>query len=119
MGSSVAASEYDLSKPPQAQSQLNFHPTSIPSIVRFPLLFASDFIYVAVFMVRTMVQFMRPFIAFSIMGEVMKLVSIIVTAGGAPAVFVFSFLLAFEVFYLFIQCYVGWLFATMFFSSVF
>lgn len=83
------------------------HPSSVAlRIVQLPL-----------FMMRTLLQFFRPFMAFSLMGEVMKVIAVSVSNMGW--VFLFSMVLGIEVAYLFLQCYIAYLFLSVFFSSIF
>lgn len=55
--------------------------------------------------------------AFCVFGEMMKLVLATMTSGVFA--FFFSFVLAFEVLYFFLQCYISYTFLTMFFDVMF
>lgn len=62
-------------------------------------------------------QAVRPLLAFSVFGEVMKMV--LATMSSGLFSFLFSFVLAFEVLYFFLQCYISYTFLTMFFTVMF
>ncbi|EWC89385.1 hypothetical protein PFNF54_01833 [Plasmodium falciparum NF54] len=63
------------------------------------------------------VQAVRPLMAFCVFGELMKLILATMTSGVFA--FFFSFVLAFEVLYFFLQCYISYTFLTMFFDVMF
>ena len=62
-------------------------------------------------------QAVRPLLAFSVFGEVMKMV--LATMSSGLFSFLFSFVLAFEVLYFFLQCNISYTFLTMFFTVMF
>ncbi|KFG40893.1 putative transmembrane protein [Toxoplasma gondii p89] len=89
-------------------------PTKMAS---FAATFLLNFRFYFMYMARTTFQAVRPLLAFSVFGEVMKLV--LATMSSGLFSFLFSFVLAFEVFYFFLQCYISYTFLTMFFTVLF
>ncbi|KEP62893.1 UNVERIFIED_CONTAM: hypothetical protein HHA_310360 [Hammondia hammondi] len=83
----------------------------------FAATFLLNFRFYFMYMARTTFQAVRPLLAFSVFGEVMKLV--LATMSSGLFSFLFSFVLAFEVFYFFLQCYISYTFLTMFFTVLF
>lgn len=83
--------------------------------------FAFSYVYsyhkFLVFMARSTFQMLRPLMAFSLFGEIMK--GVLAAVSGGVFMFFFSFVLAFEVFYFFLQCYISYTFLVMFFSALF
>eukprot|EP00922_Rhytidocystis_sp_ex-Travisia-forbesii_P042179 GHVS01063048.1.p1 GENE.GHVS01063048.1~~GHVS01063048.1.p1 ORF type:complete len:185 (+),score=6.53 GHVS01063048.1:44-598(+) len=72
--------------------------------------------YYFMFMARTSFQAARPLLAFSVFGEVMKMV--LASLSSSVFSFLFSFILAFEVLYFFLQCFISYTFLTMFFTCM-
>lgn len=103
-------------------------PGSIPSpmaleflapqkMLSFAIQYVLSFRFYFMFMARTTFQAVRPLLAFSVFGEVMKMV--LATMSSGLFSFLFSFVLAFEVLYFFLQCYISYTFLTMFFTVMF
>ncbi|CDR94242.1 hypothetical protein, conserved [Babesia bigemina] len=84
------------------------------SVIQFATKYVLSYRFFFIYMARTTFQAVRPLLAFCVFGEIMKLVLANVS-GGLPA-FLFSFVLAFEVLYFFLQCYISYTFLTMFFT---
>ncbi|KAL7066887.1 hypothetical protein ACR3K2_26380 [Cryptosporidium serpentis] len=61
-------------------------------------------------------QAIRPLLAFSVLGEAVKIALALIT--GSSIAFLFSFILAFEVFYFFLQCFISFVFLSMFFKAI-
>lgn len=83
----------------------------------FAVQYVLSFRFYFMFMARTTFQAVRPLLAFSVFGEVMKMV--LATMSSGLFSFLFSFVLAFEVLYFFLQCYISYTFLTMFFTVMF
>lgn len=90
---------------------------SLANLIRFPASFVLNYRFYVIFMARTLFQLIRPLLAFCVFGEVMKLA--LAMLGSGPFVFGFSFILAFEVLYFFLQCYISYVFLGMFFTASF
>eukprot|EP01066_Platyproteum_vivax_P003817 Platyproteum_vivax@DN14793_c0_g1_i1.p1 len=90
------------------------HPVKM---AKFTVSYLLSYRYFFIFMARTSFQALRPLLAFSVFGEVMKMALASMTSG--PFMFLFSFVLAFEVFYFFLQCYISYTFLGMFFAALF
>ncbi|KAL8270737.1 hypothetical protein Esti_005339 [Eimeria stiedai] len=86
-------------------------------MISFAIQYVLSFRFYFMFMARTTFQAVRPLLAFSVFGEVMKVV--LATLSSGLFSFLFSFVLAFEVLYFFLQCYISYTFLTMFFSVMF
>lgn len=86
-------------------------------MIRFILSFILNYRFYLVFMARTTFQAVRPLLAFCVFGEAMKLALAIMSSG--TFIFFFSFVLAFEVLYFFLQCYISYVFLGMFFAAAF
>ncbi|KAL8424911.1 hypothetical protein Efla_002861 [Eimeria flavescens] len=86
-------------------------------MLNFAIQYILSFRYYFTFMARTTFQAVRPLLAFSVFGEVMKMV--LATMSSGLFSFLFSFVLAFEVLYFFLQCYISYTFLTMFFTVMF
>lgn len=86
-------------------------------MIGFAATYLLNFRFYFMYMARTTFQAVRPLLAFSVFGEVMKLV--LATMSSGLFSFLFSFVLAFEVFYFFLQCYISYTFLTMFFTVLF
>ncbi|BAM39455.1 uncharacterized protein TOT_010000910 [Theileria orientalis strain Shintoku] len=86
------------------------------SIVKFTTKYLLSFRFFFIYMARTTFQAARPLLAFCVFGEIMKLV-LANLSGGLPA-YLFSFVLAFEVFYFFLQLYISYTFLMMFFTVI-
>ncbi|CDJ69259.1 hypothetical protein, conserved [Eimeria necatrix] len=86
-------------------------------MVNFAIQYLLSFRFYFIFMARTTFQAVRPLLAFSVFGEVMKMV--LATMSSSLFSFLFSFVLAFEVLYFFLQCYISYTFLTMFFTVMF
>lgn len=86
-------------------------------MVNFAVQYLLSFRFYFMFMARTTFQAVRPLLAFSVFGEVMKMV--LATMSSGLFSFLFSFVLAFEVLYFFLQCYISYTFLTMFFTVMF
>ncbi|OII76000.1 hypothetical protein cand_007460 [Cryptosporidium andersoni] len=65
---------------------------------------------------RMSFQAIRPLLAFSVLGEAVKIALALIT--GSSIAFTFSFILAFEVFYFFLQCFISFVFLSMFFKAI-
>ncbi|EEA06410.1 uncharacterized protein CMU_009020 [Cryptosporidium muris RN66] len=65
---------------------------------------------------RMSFQAIRPLLAFSVLGEAVKIALALIT--GSSIAFIFSFILAFEVFYFFLQCFISFVFLSMFFKAI-
>jgi len=101
--------------PSQSPVVLNYlNPYKIAS---FSMSYILNYRFFFIFMAQTTFQALRPLLAFSVFGEVMKMALASMTSG--TVVFLFSFVLAFEVFYFFLQCYISYTFLSMFFSALF
>ncbi|EDO07167.2 putative integral membrane protein [Babesia bovis T2Bo] len=87
------------------------------SMVKFASKYVLSLRFFFIYMARTTFQAVRPLLAFCVFGEIMKLILANIS-GGVPA-FLFSFVLAFEVLYFFLQCYISYTFLTMFFTVMF
>ncbi|KAL8431182.1 hypothetical protein ACSSS7_005438 [Eimeria intestinalis] len=85
--------------------------------ISFAIQYILSFRFYFMFMARTTFQAVRPLLAFSVFGEVMKMV--LATMSSGLFSFLFSFVLAFEVLYFFLQCYISYTFLTMFFTVMF
>lgn len=79
--------------------------------------FILNYRFYLVFMARTTFQAVRPLLAFCVFGEAMKLALAMINSG--TFIFFFSFVLAFEVLYFFLQCYISYVFLGMFFLAAF
>lgn len=86
-------------------------------MISFAIQYILSFRFYFMFMARTTFQAVRPLLAFSVFGEVMKMVLAMMSSGLFS--FLFSFVLAFEVLYFFLQCYISYTFLTMFFTVMF
>ncbi|KAL8453039.1 hypothetical protein Emed_001095 [Eimeria media] len=86
-------------------------------MLSFAIQYILSFRFYFMFMARTTFQAVRPLLAFSVFGEVMKMV--LATMSSGLFSFLFSFVLAFEVLYFFLQCYISYTFLTMFFTVMF
>lgn len=98
-------------------SPLFTHYVSPVSMVQFAAKYVLSYRFLFIYMARTAFQAVRPLLAFCVFGEIMKLI-LANLSGGVPAFF-FSFVLAFEVLYFFLQCYISYTFLTMFFTVMF
>lgn len=87
------------------------------SMLQFATKYVLSYRFFFIYMARTAFQAVRPLLAFCVFGEIMKLILANIS-GGLPA-FLFSFVLAFEVLYFFLQCYISYTFLTMFFTVMF
>ncbi|EKX74108.1 conserved hypothetical protein [Theileria equi strain WA] len=87
------------------------------SIVSFAAKYLLSYRFLFIYMARTTFQAVRPLLAFCVFGEIMKLI-LANLSGGVPA-YLFSFVLAFEVLYFFLQCYISYTFLMMFFTVMF
>ncbi|PFH34033.1 hypothetical protein BESB_071850 [Besnoitia besnoiti] len=113
----LSAEQFQTSLVEKAQGALGvgfLHPTKM---VGFAVTFLLNLRFYFMYMARTTFQAVRPLLAFSVFGEVMKLV--LATMSSGLFSFLFSFVLAFEVFYFFLQCYISYTFLTMFFTVLF
>lgn len=90
---------------------------SLKSVLNFAVSFLLNYRFYVVFMARTTFQAVRPLLAFCVFGEVMKLALAVMSSG--LFIFFFSFFLAFEVLYFFLQCYISYVFLGMFFTAAF
>lgn len=90
---------------------------SIKSMITFPIQFILNYRFYIIFMARTIFQALRPLLAFCVFGEIMKLSVAVMNSG--LFYFFFSFILAFEVLYFFLQSYISYVFLGMFFASAF
>lgn len=90
---------------------------SLKNVLSFAINFLLNYRFYVVFMARTTFQAIRPLLAFCVFGEVMKLALAVMSSG--LFVFCFSFVLAFEVLYFFLQCYISYVFLGMFFTAAF
>lgn len=134
-GSGIHGKSYGISlnhgRPPVtslAEPPKRTRPGSLPSpmaveflapqkMLSFAINYILSFRFYFMFMARTTFQAVRPLLAFSVFGEVMKMV--LATMSSALFSFCFSFVLAFEVLYFFLQCYISYTFLTMFFTVMF
>lgn len=90
---------------------------SLKAVVSFLVSFVLNFRFYMIYMARTTFQAVRPLLAFCVFGEAMKLALAMMSSG--TLIFLFSFVLAFEVLYFFLQCYISYVFLGMFFSAAF
>ncbi|CTQ40720.1 conserved Plasmodium protein, unknown function [Babesia microti strain RI] len=86
-------------------------------MVKFTAKYLLSFRFLFIYMARTTFQAVRPLLAFCVFGEIMKL--ILATMNGGIFAFLFSFVLAFEVLYFFLQCFISYTFLTMFYTLMF
>ncbi|ETB58422.1 hypothetical protein YYC_04027 [Plasmodium yoelii 17X] len=93
------------------------HYVSILDMTKFSIKYILSYRFFFIYMARTTFQAVRPLMAFCVFGEMMKLVLATMTSGVFA--FFFSFVLAFEVLYFFLQCYISYTFLTMFFDVMF
>ncbi|GAW79330.1 hypothetical protein PGO_031340 [Plasmodium gonderi] len=93
------------------------HYVSLLDMTKFTLKYILSYRFFFIYMARTTFQAVRPLMAFCVFGELMKLILATMTSGVFA--FFFSFVLAFEVLYFFLQCYISYTFLTMFFDVMF
>ncbi|SCM19466.1 conserved Plasmodium protein, unknown function [Plasmodium chabaudi chabaudi] len=93
------------------------HYVSVLDMTKFSIKYILSYRFFFIYMARTTFQAVRPLMAFCVFGEMMKLVLATMTSGVFA--FFFSFVLAFEVLYFFLQCYISYTFLTMFFDVMF
>ncbi|CDO63648.1 conserved Plasmodium protein, unknown function [Plasmodium reichenowi] len=86
-------------------------------MTKFAIKYILSYRFFFIYMARTTFQAVRPLMAFCVFGELMKLILATMTSGVFA--FFFSFVLAFEVLYFFLQCYISYTFLTMFFDVMF
>lgn len=90
---------------------------SLKKMLNFMTSYLLNYRFYFIYMARTTFQMVRPLLAFSAFGEVMKMALATISSGAF--MFLFSFVLAFEVFYFFLQCYISYTFLAMFFAALF
>lgn len=78
--------------------------------------YIANYRFYFIYMARTSFQAVRPLLAFSVFGEIMKMMLASLSSGVFA--FLFSFVLAFEVLYFFLQCFISYTFLTMFFTCM-
>ncbi|KJP87897.1 hypothetical protein AK88_02501 [Plasmodium fragile] len=93
------------------------HYVSLLDMTKFTIKYILSYRFFFIYMARTTFQAVRPLMAFCVFGELMKLILATMTSGVFA--FFFSFVLAFEVLYFFLQCYISYTFLTMFFDVMF
>ncbi|CRG93119.1 conserved Plasmodium protein, unknown function [Plasmodium gallinaceum] len=93
------------------------HYFNIFDMTKFAIKYVLSYRFFFIYMARTTFQAVRPLMAFCVFGELMKLILATMTSGIFA--FFFSFVLAFEVLYFFLQCYISYTFLTMFFDVMF
>ncbi|SCA48446.1 conserved Plasmodium protein, unknown function [Plasmodium ovale] len=93
------------------------HYVSLFDMTKFTIKYILSYRFFFIYMARTTFQAVRPLMAFCVFGELMKLILATMTSGVFA--FFFSFVLAFEVLYFFLQCYISYTFLTMFFDVMF
>lgn len=115
--STTLASPQRRTRPGSVPSPLALEFLSPQKMISFAIQYILSFRFYFMFMARTSFQAVRPLLAFSVFGEVMKMVLAMMSSGLFS--FLFSFVLAFEVLYFFLQCYISYTFLTMFFTVMF